>query len=338
MSWRRERGFTLVEMLVGLVLVLIFAAAVAGFLAGAARLAVTYPLAADERQRARAVLDQVAGWIAGAGQGLGGSGQNAGWLLVPALYPQRRGVATPDADDAAYADRLTVVSAIDPAVGGRLGAPMSSATAPISVDPASCGPGLIACGLTSGMTTLIADARGNGEWFSASAVAGTLVNHAPAALSAAYSDAAGSTVQGVEVRAIVLDGPRRQLRVAMPESDLPLVDGVSGFLVRWIGEQRPPAGPIPPVGEANCVVDGGGAPTLPSLSGAGPWVELSSAQMSDGPWCGAAPWRFDADLLRVRMVTLMLRMERAPVAGAAPVMGIHIAVAPRNLRRLRTAP
>ena len=48
------------------------------------------------------------------------------------------------------------------------------------------------------------------------------------------------------------------------------------------------------------------------------------ARLADGPWCGTAPFRFDADLFRVRRVRVRLRLEadtdvvrsRTPARGA----------------------
>ena len=38
-------------------------------------------------------------------------------------------------------------------------------------------------------------------------------------------------------------------------------------------------------------------------------MPLTAAQLTDGPWCGQSPGRFDADLLSVRRVGVTLRLE-----------------------------
>ena len=49
-------------------------------------------------------------------------------------------------------------------------------------------------------------------------------------------------------------------------------------------------------------------PLLVNLGGAAPKL-LRSAQLTDGPFCGEAPNRFDADLLRIRRVVFTVRLE-----------------------------
>jgi hypothetical protein len=61
-------------------------------------------------------------------------------------------------------------------------------------------------------------------------------------------------------------------------------------------------------------------PALPAL-GAGPaLVPLSAALLTDGPWCPDAvnPNRYDADLLRIRRITVTLRVESASAALRGP--------------------
>jgi hypothetical protein len=43
-------------------------------------------------------------------------------------------------------------------------------------------------------------------------------------------------------------------------------------------------------------------------------VKLTQAQLTDGPWCpdSVAPNRYDADLLRIRKVRVLLRVQAAP--------------------------
>jgi hypothetical protein len=46
---------------------------------------------------------------------------------------------------------------------------------------------------------------------------------------------------------------------------------------------------------------------LPAAGGT--LASLPLAEFTDGPWCGAGSNRFDADLLRVRMVRVNLRVQ-----------------------------
>jgi hypothetical protein len=82
-----------------------------------------------------------------------------------------------------------------------------------------------------------------------------------------------------------------------------------------------------PAGE-NCMfnVVGGKTVTKAAMATAlgpatGPLVELTKAQLEDGPWCpnNAAANRFDADLLRIRKVRVYMRVQAGNKAmrGAA---------------------
>ena len=59
--------------------------------------------------------------------------------------------------------------------------------------------------------------------------------------------------------------------------------------------------------------------------------------LTDGPWCpdAGSPTRFDADLLRVRMVTVALRLQVGPATMRGPAgPRFRIAGQGRNSARL----
>jgi hypothetical protein len=335
MSEVREGGFTMLELLVGTVIALVVAAGAAAAVGLFARASVAQPFLADEQQRARAAFDQLTTIIGRAGAGLGGTGANAGVLLVPALYPHRRGVAGADPGNGAYDDRITVLSEDETRATAGLAAPMASAAAPLWLDLATCAPGRPACGFSAGGRVLVADDRAVGEWFSGTPVAPDRMDHVPAALSNAYVRPARTVLARVDPVAFAFDAPRRQLRLVRHGSDLPWMDDVEEFSVSWLGDVRPPRRPAPAPGEESCLVDVLGAPRLPGLEADhGPWVRLSATALSDGPWCGEAPWQFDADLFRVRVVRVRLRWRRGGgAAGAAAGDALEFDIAPVNLVR-----
>ena len=332
-------GFTLPELLLATLLVLVLAASMAALLIFISRVVTAQPPAADEQQRLRAALDQLEGWIATAGAGLGGTGPNEGILLIPVLYPRRYGVQSPDPEDGFFRDRFTVVTAVDPPAVGLVAEEMPTRGAPIVLDLGACAPGRPGCGFGRDMRALIADARATGAWFLVTAAAGGRLTHTPADLSAAYGPADEGVVSGVEVRAVVHDVGRRALRLVTPASDQPFIDQVAQFEVRWFAEPRSPRGPVPPPGTDNCVRRADGSSVLPDwVPDTGPWVELDATDLADGPWCGAVPWRFDADLFRVRLVRVRLVLDPPMVRGARPhdmPASVQFDVAPRNLRRYR---
>jgi hypothetical protein len=124
------------------------------------------------------------------------------------------------------------------------------------------------------------------------------------------------------------------------DTTMPMVDNVVSLSFEYFGDARPPQvlppdeeaplsvlvtyGPSPPppgtddpgdswpAGE-NCIVgvsSGQQVARLDVLVGAGV-VPLSPEVLIDGPWCpdAAHPFRFDADLLRVRLVRMIVRMQ-----------------------------
>ena len=136
-------------------------------------------------------------------------------------------------------------------------------------------------------------------------------------------------------------------------ADFPVIDNVVALRFAYYGDPMPPAllpgvdlndraagpwttyGPRPPppmrddlndawpAGE-NCVfavVDGAHVSRVGALvANAGSLALLPPALLTDGPWCpdDASPWRFDADLLRVRQVRVMLRVQVGSAALRGP--------------------
>lgn len=165
--------------------------------------------------------------------------------------------------------------------------------------------------------------------------------------------------------------------------DVPVVDNVVGLDFDYSGDPQPPGlvrplddvrgpwtsygprpslVPIPPyASRENCVfaLDDDGAP-VPRLASLAPshisLVPLTAAQLADGPWCpdALAADRWDADLLRVRVVRVRVRVQAAAsalrgptgvlfahagtshaAARLVPDLEIQLQVAPRNLNRGR---
>ncbi len=122
----------------------------------------------------------------------------------------------------------------------------------------------------------------------------------------------------VETSAVLFDPVKRQLRRADDRApSQPVVEDVVGMQVRYYGTAAPPRRPLVP-GVATCAVAADGTPLLGLLGPVpGPPVELTPADLADGPWCGTGQWRFDADLLRLRAVRVAVRLQ----AGAPSVRG-----------------
>jgi len=130
------------------------------------------------------------------------------------------------------------------------------------------------------------------------------------------------------------------------------VDEVVGVAFDYEGDPLPPQAPKPPLGTANCLYDASGMPapglmTLPAHSGSLATLPLSI--LSDGPWCGDGDDIFDADLLRIRRVSVAVRLQvgnemmrgrgtdfaitgkGATAAQLVPDYAVRFDVSPRNM-------
>jgi hypothetical protein len=89
----------------------------------------------------------------------------------------------------------------------------------------------------------------------------------------------------------------------------------------YAGDPAPPSWPRPAGGVANCIYDGSGAPLPGPVDfrgpGSGSLVPLGLDLFRDGPWCGQGGLRYDVDLMRVRRVTVEVRVQ----AGADALRG-----------------
>jgi len=164
---------------------------------------------------------------------------------------------------------------------------------------------------------------------------------------------------------------------------MPVTDHVVSLAFSYEGDPRPPAllsaqvtpeggslatyGPSPPpleldrahdpwpAGE-NCtfaVVSGAQVSRLATLGPGDAVVPMPASMLTDGPWCpdAGSPHRFDADLLRIRRVSVVMRVQASmpwfrgldsalfanPGTGRSAAWLVHdqqlrLAVTPRNMR------
>jgi uncharacterized membrane protein YhdT len=310
-------GFTLLDLLVATGLALTSLAIASTVLPPVLDVARTVPEAADLQQRARAteaVIIDVA-TTAGAGADLLGEGPLS--QSVPAVWP-RRLLMTADAPGTAWADRLSLLHVAEWAAQAPVASvvPPGATSVPLTWHPA-CGlhP---SCGFRRGDLVIIYSRSGALAITSLAGVQGRLL-----ALATPPDQAIGlpAVAAVLSVTTFSFDDVRRQVRRAeAAAASQPVTDDVVGMRVRYYGGSAAPRWPAVP-GAETCAVDADGQPKLGLLGPVpGPPVELTLADLADGPWCGAGHWRFDADLLRIRAVRVALRLQaRSPgVRGVAP--------------------
>ncbi len=295
---------TLIEALISLVLTFVVTSTALALATPAARASLIQPEAVDVQQRARVAAETIARDLATAGVGVY-EGPSSGLASLPGVLPRQLGV-TGDSPDIARADAITIISVPSTGAQTSLAAAVSPASQTLSVNNApNCG-GRTLCGLTAGADVLVADAAGHFDIFRITSVAGAVAAlrlHGQV-LGVAYP--VGSTVTEVVSRTYSLDAATRVLRQYDGDlSDQPSADHISSLSFDYFTDDGP----------------------------GGSLAEIDRAALADGPWLGAGSSRFDADLLRVRMIRVSVRAEAATPAlrASAPDVVVRVSVAPRSL-------
>ncbi len=272
-------------------------------------------LVADVHQRQRAALGELHRHLllAGSGPHPGTNGVVA--HLRPAVAPSLRGAAS---DLAPGADRVSVLYAPPGEAGALLAGAVTESRSTVGLLPSDvCA---LPCGLSDagGGLALVFDATGRSDLYRI-----TDLTAATASLEHVGGGApvygAGAFIAPVLIRGFYHDLDAEQLRVHNGAgSDLPLVDGVVGFAVRYFGVPQPvlpPAGGSAAAVAAPCLV--AAATALPPVSGI---AELDSTLFADELSCGGGT-PFDADLFRIRRVRIDLVLRVADIAWRLPATG-----------------
>lgn len=313
---------------------------------------------------------------------------------LPSLMPYRAFGTAADPSGGVRFRRDAISFVYVPATASQTTLATALATGASDLDlltPPNCPPISAAqvCGFGAGDRLMVFGGDGSWDVFTVDQIVNGLVRVDHLGPSAS-SFAAGSLVTEIEVgtyyrRDDPSTGLTQLIRYDGWVTDLPVVDDVVALEFRYFGEASPPLltgvplddpegpwttyGPAPPlIGVArgtwppgeNCtfdVVNGGHRARLAGLGNGGlALVELDAAVLTDGPWCpdASATNRFDADLLRVRRVSVSLRVQsavpslRGPAgvlflrggtarAGAryVPDLAVQFDVTPRNLNLAR---
>ena len=309
------RGFSLVEALVALTLALLVIGAAVPLVTTSSVMASVAPEMIDVQQRARAGAESLLRDLVMAGAGMS-AGPRAGSLArsFAPVVARKAGLTGADPFNIARPDAITVVYVPFTNAQSVLIQPMTSAFDPLQVDSSvGCAHGTRVCGLQAGDTALLFDEAGS---FDLVGILGLQSNGASVELrqpgSPVFAYAAGASVAAAESHTYYFDSTNLQLRHADgAHTDVPVIDNVVAVAFDYFGDPAPPAWPRPPLGTANCLYDSAGArlPNMPVLSSGGGLVGLPHAMFTDGPWCGAGGNRYDADVLRIRMIRVLLRVQ-----------------------------
>jgi hypothetical protein len=324
------------------------------------------PERADMQQRLRVVADALFKDLlsAGAGSYDGADGGSLGRFFAP-VFPMRRGFLSPDAPNVFRTDAITLLSvpttaALTTTTGTMAGPSSDLIVAPEAGCPATDG----LCGFDVGTNAVVYDETGAYDTFTVAAVDGATLTivHTPATFSQPYGVGA-RVARVVSVTYSVNAAAGQLMRYDGFRSDASAAENIVSLVFEYYGEAQPPAlmnpganqtvtyGPSPPqidhaagtfwpAGE-NCtfqVIGGDQAPRLAVIGGGGTTlVKLDPPMLTDGPWCpdplNANRW--DADLLRIRKVSVTARVRSVFAALGLPDQEIRFDVAPRNLNLQR---
>jgi prepilin-type N-terminal cleavage/methylation domain-containing protein len=312
----RDRGFTFVELLVALAILLTVLGGVLYLSDYGQRLSRAQPEAADLQQRVRVVADMLQRdlMMAGAGPLHGRAGGALTNYFAP-VVPARTGARSPDPELSWFRDRISIVYVPDGGWQAGLSADMVDAGSDVPLAALTPGcPSAGLCGFSEGTRAVLLDTAGVGlghELFTVTGTAAGLAHGSPnAAFSRPYAATTG-VVMPIVQRVYHFDASTRRLMLYDGyQSDMPLVDNVVDVNFRYYADPSPAS--IPQSSGGSCVSSPGIPPTLLLADLGGRALRpLTPDQLRDGPVCGLSPNRFDGDLLRIRRVQVTLRFDVA---------------------------
>ena len=345
----RERGATLIELLVAIGLLGLAMSLVAALTLPVLAAFEADPAAADAQQRARSVLHALIDDVQRAGTGFLPMSEDGPGLAMPSLLPET--VTTGPWAVQPQAGTLTTWHAPRGAAHGVVRAAVAAGALMLPLArPAFCSAVTPTCGFAAGDEVAIVAPHGR------FAIATIRQVHAPLDLELT-SPLAEAWPAGAAVSAIVAHTYERRADPATGLSQIvrrlgsgpatPVIDFVRRFEVEWIvadgaprvhlapdgSEEHATSGPRPPgpgvVGEPawpageNCAFfrDAVGAAHWRGSAGGGAPAPVAPAIFADGPWCPApdAPVRWDADLARVAEVRLVVSVAVATTTLRPPV-------------------
>ena len=304
----------LIELLVSVTIVLALLGAVFSLVDPSGGALSVQSLTADLHQRQRATLGELHRHLL-----LAGSGPHPGMNgvlahLRPAVAPALRGAA---GDLSPGADRVSVLYTPPGETGALLASDLVGSPATIGLlSPAAC---TLPCGLSDrgGGLALVFDTTGRSDLYRVSSLTGaTAVLQHVGGGTPVY--AAGAFIAPVVIRGFHHDRGAEQLRVHNGAgSDLPFVDGVVDFAVRYFGTAQPV---LPPAAGPAAVT----APCLRAVAAAAPPASgigvLDLALFGDDWSCGGG-MPFDVDLFRIRRIRIDLTLRVRDAAWRRPETG-----------------
>jgi len=351
---RREHGFSLLETLIAMSLMLIVTASIFSLMNPAQGNFSAEPEISDMQQRLRVGADALYKDLVMAGNGAyqGGLSGSLLYMFTPVM-PFRQGTVSDDPPGTFKTDTITLMY-VPPTFAqttlATQGPSLNSAEVGVNPEP-GCPPNKAdaLCGFTTGMTVLMYDDSGNFDVFTITNVQDQALHLQHNNDNLTYTNYNPNTTKIVQANFfeyyLKTDNANGIYQLMFYDGsgnpDIPVVDNVVGLKFDYYGDPQPPIvknsaapwlttyGPAPKGLADNCIFTFGGAPTpSPRLADLGPstsaLVQLTAAQLTDGPWCPSDTNvnRYDADLLRIRKIGVTLRVQAALAALRGPASAL----------------
>jgi prepilin-type N-terminal cleavage/methylation domain-containing protein len=336
-SRRSERGFTLLELLVTVVIMLVVTGAIFALVDPSRGTFRAQPEVADIQQRMRVGIDMLSKDLvmAGAGVYMGvGSGSLINFFAP--ILPFRSGELYPTEPMQRYfPDRITITYVPNTPSQATVRDAMPHKSANVKAfQQSSCGAGGAQmmcpdgslsdgtlCGFCVDDRAAIFDTTGSFDFFTITQIQaentqnnpGPLIQHRRQDLSKQYcaedeppmvncpNPGHSPQIAKVETHTYFREGNQLFHYAGGIVPPVPIVDNVVDLQFQYFGDPNPPVTVGCPAAQA--------LPVLPSNGSS--LVELTEAMLRDGPFCpdAAHPNSFDADLYRVRKVRVLLRVQ-----------------------------
>lgn len=307
---RRADGFSLIEMVVAMAVMLAVTAGVFSVMNPSSGTFRAQPEVSDMQQRVRIAADSIGRELLAAGGGAYQGSMSGSFLYMFApILPFRRGSSNDDPPGTFKSDTITLVYVPETFAQTTLsttGPNLTSAEIGVNADPGCPANAPLSCGFQDGMTVMIYDASGNYDTFTITNVQNSALHIQHNQSSLTYTNYQPSTTKIVQfvnsVYYLKSDNTTQTYQLMHYDggtaADVPMVDNVVGLTFEYYGDPTPPRlikqltdtppvttyGPAPPAlgvqssaypaGE-NCVfvVDPGSGqqvPRLADLSGGNP--------------------------------------------------------------------
>jgi prepilin-type N-terminal cleavage/methylation domain-containing protein len=360
---RREQGFSLLEMLVAMTVMLGVTAGVFSLMNPAQGTFAAQPEVSDMQQRLRVAADSLYKDLVMAGNGAYQGSMSGSLMYVFApVMPFRQGSVNDDPPGTFKTDTVTLVYVPPTFAQTSLSTKSPSLNSvEIGVNPEPGCPDLQndpLCGFKQGMVVLMYDDSGNYDLMTITNVQDNAMHLQHNLDKLSYTEYQPFKTKIVQANYfeyyLKTDNVNGIYQLMFYDGsgapDVPIADNVVGLNFDYYGDPQPPTikggtgvtgnpflttyGPAPQAAAINgfaatenCVFAAGPTPTpkLPTLGAAnGTLVQLTAAQLTDGPWCpnAANVNRFDADLLRIRKIVVTLRVQSASAALRGPASAL----------------